>query len=188
MTRDWAPSAEDVLEATIRGFAASDLLPRFIDHYLGTGDLKANWGAVWRNWCRGQAKGGVQPQERRQGHLTMTIAGGAPPEPEPAQDSPVEYTGAGEPPPDLLERWDRIRSRLRSEVGDGEYRNWLRPMRLVAIGDDEITVGLPTGFTRDRVRDQHGPRITMLLRANFANIRHVAFVVAAERREASGSA
>ncbi len=25
---------------------------KFKDHYIGTGDERANWEAVWRNWCR----------------------------------------------------------------------------------------------------------------------------------------
>ena len=37
-------------------------------------------------------------------------------------------------------QWARIRTRLQSEVGEVEYRNWLRQMTLAGIDGDEITV------------------------------------------------
>lgn len=72
---DFAPSARSEREATMRGFAAADLLPRFIDHYTGTGEAKADWDAVFRNWVRGEART-VQTRERRQGHIPLPMAGG----------------------------------------------------------------------------------------------------------------
>ena len=50
--------------------------------------------------------------------------------------------------PQLQTQWARIRGRLQSEVGDVEYRNWLRQMTLAGIDGDEITVLLPTRFLR----------------------------------------
>ena len=37
----------------------------------------------------------------------------------------------------LQESWARIRGRLRDEVGEVEYRTWLRQMTLVGIEGDE---------------------------------------------------
>ncbi len=59
-------------------------------------------------------------------------------------------------------QWMRIRSRLQQDVGDVEYRSWLRQMTLAAIDGDEVTVLLPTRFLRDWVRSHYGEKITLL--------------------------
>lgn len=51
--------------------------------------------------------------------------------------------------PQLAAQWARVRGRLQSEVGDVEYRNWLRQMTLAGVDGDEITVLLPTRFLCD---------------------------------------
>ena len=53
--------------------------------------------------------------------------------------------------PQLTAQWARIRGRLQVEVGDVEYRTWLRQMALTGIDGDEVTVTLPTRFLRDWV-------------------------------------
>ena len=47
--------------------------------------------------------------------------------------------------PQIAAQWARVRGRLQSEVGDVEYRTWLRQMWLGGIDGDEVTVRLPTG-------------------------------------------
>jgi len=62
----------------------------------------------------------------------------------------------------LQESWARIRGRLRDEVGEVEYRTWLRQMTLVGIDGDEVVVNLPTRFLRDWVRSHYGDRLRAL--------------------------
>jgi chromosomal replication initiator protein len=64
--------------------------------------------------------------------------------------------------PQLATQWARIRGRLQSEVGDVEYRTWLRQMTLVGLEGDEVTVHLPSRFLRDWVRSHYGEQITRL--------------------------
>ncbi len=75
--------------------------------------------------------------------------------------------------PQLSAQWDRIRTRLQSEVGDGEYRSWLRHMTLAGLDGDEITVQLPNRFHRDWVREHYGARISALWQAENAAVRRV---------------
>ena len=74
-----------------------------------------------------------------------------------------ETTGDGAGP-QLATQWARIRGRLQSEVGDVEYRSWLKQMTLAGLDGDEITVHLPTRFLRDWVRSHYGERISALWR------------------------
>ncbi len=76
-------------------------------------------------------------------------------------------------PHDLEASWSRIRSRLQAEVGDVEYRTWLRQIRLGQAEGDEITLLLPTRFLRDWVRSQYGDRLSALWHGEVAQIRRV---------------
>ena len=67
-----------------------------------------------------------------------------------ASNEPNErHPAAGDAVPQLAEQWARVRGRLQQEVGDVEYRTWLRQMTLAAVDGDEVTVFLPTRFLRD---------------------------------------
>src|ERR1019366_10585403 len=79
--------------------------------------------------------------------------------------------------PQLASVWAKIRGLLQAEVGEAEYRNWLRPMTLSGLFGDEIAISLPTGFVRDWVRDHHGARVNALWQAACPKVRRVDFVV-----------
>ena len=77
------------------------------------------------------------------------------------------------PPEQLATLWARVRGRLQQEVGEVEYRTWLRQMTLVGLDGDEITVHLPTRFLRDWVRAQYGDRLTALWQEVLPAVRRV---------------
>jgi chromosomal replication initiator protein len=69
--------------------------------------------------------------------------------------------------------WARIRGRLREEVGEVEYRTWLRQMTLAGIDDDEAVILLPTRFLRDWVNSHYGDRLRALWQAEDSAVRRV---------------
>ncbi|MCS6854708.1 MAG: chromosomal replication initiator protein DnaA [Elioraea sp.] len=75
--------------------------------------------------------------------------------------------------PEIGGQWARVRGRLREEVGEVQYRTWLRQMTLAGVNDDEVTIVLPTRFLRDWVRAHYGDRIRALWNAENARIRRV---------------
>src|SRR3954466_3579106 len=75
--------------------------------------------------------------------------------------------------PQLAVHWARIRGRLQAEVGEVEYRTWLRQMTLAGMDGDEINVTLPTRFLRDWVSTRLGDRLTPLWKAENSSIRRV---------------
>jgi chromosomal replication initiator protein len=79
--------------------------------------------------------------------------------------------------PQLASVWAKIRGQLQAEVGEAEYRNWLRPMTLTGLFGDEVAISLPTGFVRDWVRDHHGARVNALWQAEYPTVRRVDFLV-----------
>jgi chromosomal replication initiator protein len=74
---------------------------------------------------------------------------------------------------ELSAEWTRVRTRLQGEVGEVEYRTWLRQMSLGGADGDEITVLLPTRFLRDWVRSHYGDRISALWQAENSRVRRV---------------
>ena len=79
----------------------------------------------------------------------------------------------------LASCWARIRGRMREEVGEVEYRTWLRQMTLAGVEGDEAIVLLPTRFLRDWVRGHYGDRLKALWQAENPGIRRVDIRVAA---------
>src|SRR5271157_5605616 len=73
----------------------------------------------------------------------------------------------------LATQWARIRGRLQSEVGEVEYRNWLRQITLVGVEGDEIILHLPTRFLSDWVRSRYGDKLNAHWRAENPMIRRV---------------
>jgi chromosomal replication initiator protein len=91
-------------------------------------------------------------------------------------DSKASVMAAGQSSADdlpLAVQWSRVRGRLQSEVGEVEYRTWLRQMSLGGLDGDELTVRLPTRFLRDWVRSHYGDRLNALWQAENRRIRRV---------------
>jgi chromosomal replication initiator protein len=90
------------------------------------------------------------------------------------RDASVMTTGQRSPDePQLSAQWARVRGKLQSEVGDVEYRTWLRQMSLGGLDGDELTVRLPTRFLRDWVRTHYGDRLNALWQAENRRVRRV---------------
>jgi len=73
----------------------------------------------------------------------------------------------------LQEQWTRVRNRLQQEVGDVEYRTWLRQITLGSVDGDEVTVHLPTRFLRDWVRGHYADKLNALWQSENKQIRRV---------------
>jgi chromosomal replication initiator protein len=80
--------------------------------------------------------------------------------------------------------WARVRNRLKQEVGDVDYRNWLRRMSLLGREGDIAIIALPTRFLRDWVKERYGDRLRMLCASEIQGIRQVELRVVAGETEA----
>jgi chromosomal replication initiator protein len=89
----------------------------------------------------------------------------------------------------IAEAWAQVRAALRAEVGEIEYRTWLRQMTLVAVEGDEATIQLPSRFLRDWVRSHYGDRLRALWSQVGLGVKRVDFRVgSAPRGEAPSPA
>jgi len=74
---------------------------------------------------------------------------------------------------ELEEQWSRVRSRLQQEVGEVEFRTWLRQISFGGVDGDEVTVHLPTRFLRDWVRGHYADKLNGLWQMENKRIRRV---------------
>ncbi len=70
-------------------------------------------------------------------------------------------------------RWQRVRLRLRDEVGEAAFRSWLQPLTLADCRDGALTLSAPTRFLRDWVATRYADRIRTLWLAEDAGLRTV---------------
>ena len=62
----------------------------------------------------------------------------------------------------IIEQWSRVRSRLRSEVGEAAYRSWLKPLTLAGSRNGRLRLAVPTRFMRDWVASNYADRLSAL--------------------------
>ena len=79
--------------------------------------------------------------------------------------------------PQLATQWARVRGRVQNEVGEAEYRAWLRHMTLVGLDGDEITIAMPTRLQRDWVRTHYGDLLLKLWQAESRTIRRIELIM-----------
>jgi chromosomal replication initiator protein len=75
--------------------------------------------------------------------------------------------------PALAAQWSRVLDRLKQNVGEVEYRTWLRQMTLAGLDGEEITVHLPTRFLRDWVRSHYGDKLSEFWQVENTSVRRV---------------
>ena len=76
-------------------------------------------------------------------------------------------------------QWARVRARLRSEYGEAAFKNWLKPLTLVALEGGEARLAVPTRFMRDWVRSHYGDRLRALWALENKTVKSVDVVVQA---------
>ncbi|HEY0206691.1 MAG TPA: chromosomal replication initiator protein DnaA [Acetobacteraceae bacterium] len=77
------------------------------------------------------------------------------------------------PDAQLAGLWTRVRERLQGDVGEVEFRMWLRPMTLGGLDGDEVTLLLPTRFLRDWVRGHYADKLNELWQQEDKRVRRV---------------
>ena len=74
---------------------------------------------------------------------------------------------------DNQETWDKVKNRLRKELGDTLYRSWLKPLKLKNINKNTIIFSAETSLVRDRVERQYTDRIISIWAAERPGINNV---------------
>jgi chromosomal replication initiator protein len=73
----------------------------------------------------------------------------------------------------LVNQWASVRIKLQQEVGDVEYRTWLKQVALGGLNGDELTLVLPTRFLRDWVSKEYGGLIEAIWQTENPAVRSI---------------
>ena len=84
----------------------------------------------------------------------------------------------------LQMEWYRVSSRLKAEIGDTAFENWVKPISVSGLEGSEVRLGVPSRFMRDWVRTHYADRIRALWRGVYPELRnHKDFVQTVLRLE-----
>ncbi|MGQ9368141.1 chromosomal replication initiator protein DnaA [Azospirillum sp. ST 5-10] len=79
----------------------------------------------------------------------------------------------------LDQQWDRVRGRLKDEVGEIAYRSWLQPLTVAGLRGGEVRIVVPTRFMRDWVLTHYADRIRTLWTGENPEVQAIDVIVAA---------
>ncbi len=74
---------------------------------------------------------------------------------------------------DLENVWGRITERLRHDIGDSAWRNWIKPLRVSRLQDGTLTVEAGSSLARDRVNSQYADRLRVISAAEYGSVKQV---------------
>ena len=86
-------------------------------------------------------------------------------------------TGLPEDNADLAQCWGRVTQRMRQDIGDAAWRNWIKPLRVNRLEAGTLTLETDSTLTRERVNSQYADRLRVISAAEFktmaSSVNHV---------------
>src|ERR1700694_3568864 len=84
--------------------------------------------------------------------------------------------------------WDRVRRRLRTEIGEDIYTSWFTRVELEDCRPEEVRLSVPTRFLRNWIQSHYVERLLALWRSEAPQLRKIDLVVrSAVTRPANGT-
>ena len=75
------------------------------------------------------------------------------------------------------ERWQRVKNRLRAEVGDDIFMSWFARMDLEAIEEGAVRLSVPTRFLKSWIQSHYAERVLACWQAQETNVTRVELIV-----------
>ncbi len=89
----------------------------------------------------------------------------------------IRKSDADSTPQGYESEWSRVLGRLKEEVGETAFRSWLRPIKVLRIGDGQAVIAAPTRFLRDWIATHYADRLLVLWQVENQRVRRVVVVV-----------
>ena len=67
----------------------------------------------------------------------------------------------------LAQCWGRVTQRMRNDIGDAAWRNWIKPLRVNRLEAGTLTLETDSTLTRERVNSQYADRLRVISAAEF---------------------
>jgi len=76
--------------------------------------------------------------------------------------------------------WERVTERMRQDIGESAWRNWIKPLRVSRLEDGTLTLEANSTLARERVTSQYADRLRVISAAEYGGVRKVEVRVAAQ--------
>jgi len=70
----------------------------------------------------------------------------------------------------LAQCWGRVTQRMRHDIGDAAWRNWIKPLRVNRLEAGTLTLETDSTLTRERVNSQYADRLRVISAAEFKTL------------------
>ena len=112
-------------------------------------------------------------------HLTdAQPQGHSPSRHSPDRHSPDHPDQASRPDVDPADAWERVTSRMRQDIGEAAWRNWIKPLRVSRLQDGTLTLEAGSSLARERVTSQYADRLRVISAAEYGSVKKVEVRVA----------
>jgi len=88
-----------------------------------------------------------------------------------------QTANAPQSPFTIDQQWAHITDRLRKEIGDAAYKNWILPLMIKDLRNGALEIAVPTRFMADWVKSHYADRIRSLWTTEFTPLISVDMVV-----------
>jgi chromosomal replication initiator protein len=75
------------------------------------------------------------------------------------------------------ERWQRVRERLRAEVGEDIFTSWFARMEIEGIDGETVRLSVPTRFLKSWIQSHYGERVLACWQTENASLRRIELTV-----------
>src|SRR5262245_48586144 len=82
------------------------------------------------------------------------------------------------------DRWSRVKSRLRSNVGEDVYTSWFARMDLEGVQDESVRLSVPTRFLKSWIQAHYAERVLSCWQAEMPEVQRIDLTVRSEVRGA----
>ena len=82
----------------------------------------------------------------------------------------------------LQTQWYRVSSRLKAEIGDSAYENWMEPVTVSGLSGAEVRLAVPSRFMRDWVVANYLDRLKELWAGENSGVHSVDVIIKATRK------
>ena len=90
--------------------------------------------------------------------------------------------------PDGRDEWERIKARLRVELGEDVFTSWFARVEFETLVDETVHLSVPTRFLKNWLQSRYRDRLMVLCRESFGPIDQIEFSVRSAMRPATAAA
>ena len=88
---------------------------------------------------------------------------------------------ASRPDAGVDDAWERVTNRMRQDIGDAAWRNWIKPLRVSRLEDGTLTLEASSTLACERVTNQYADRLRVISAAEYGTVKKVEISLATQQ-------